>query len=100
MPQGCGPAVGMPAATNAVLATWKTSTRDSDGFVRYRVLSLPLKIASAMLPQAGSGTVIPATTITVSMNALIARPGPPRPCTGATPGRGAAPAGISVDVFV
>src|SRR5215510_11114731 len=66
MPQGCGPAVGMPPATNDVLATWKISTRDSVGLVRNSVLSLALKIASAMLPPAGNGRVTPATTVAVS----------------------------------
>src|SRR6185369_2164103 len=66
---GCGPAVGMPAATNAVFATWKISTRPSTGFVRYRLESLPLKIASAILPPNGSGRVMPATTMTVSISA-------------------------------
>src|ERR1700758_2771700 len=72
MPHGTGPPVGMPAATNDVLATWKISTRLSVGFVRYRLESLPLKIASAMLPPSGSGRVIPATTVTVSANACAA----------------------------
>src|SRR2546428_557387 len=35
MPDGCGPAVGMPAVTNVEFAAWKISTRDNDGFVRY-----------------------------------------------------------------
>src|SRR6185436_5907902 len=69
MPQGCGPAVGIPAATNEVFATWKISTRPSAGFVRYRLESLPLKIASAILPPNGSGRVMPATTMTVSISA-------------------------------
>src|SRR5882672_9870471 len=35
MPHGWPPAVGMPPATNDVLATWKTSTRLNAGLVRY-----------------------------------------------------------------
>src|SRR5262245_10452583 len=68
MPHGCGPAVGIPAATNDVFATWKISTRLNFGFVRYKLLSLPLKIASAMLPPNGSGLVTPATTTMVSIS--------------------------------
>src|SRR5580765_944573 len=70
MPHGCGPAVGIPLATNAVLATWKISTRLSAGFVKYRLLSFPLKIASAIRPPNGSGRVTPATTMTVSISAI------------------------------
>src|SRR6267142_1006405 len=70
MPQGCGPAVGIPAATNDEFATWKTSTRDSAVFVRYSSpvppLAFLLKIASAIVPPAGSPLVIPATMVTVS----------------------------------
>src|ERR1051325_1218462 len=73
MPHGCGPAVGMPPATNEVLATWKISTRDSVGLVRNRVLSLASKIASAIDPPAGSGRVTPATTAAVSL--FCAAPG-------------------------
>src|SRR5882762_8259732 len=77
MPHGMGPAVGMPAATNDVLATWKISTRPSVGFVRYRLESLPLKIASAIRPPNGSGLVTPETTTTVSISPAGASSGPP-----------------------
>src|SRR3989442_13948033 len=70
MPMGWGPAVGMPPATNDVLATWKISTRDSGVFVRYSspVPPLPflLKIASPIWLPPGSGLVTPATTVAVS----------------------------------
>jgi hypothetical protein len=56
----------MPFATKDVLATWKISTRDSVGFVRYSSLRVALKIASAIEPPRGSGRVTPATTVTVS----------------------------------
>ncbi len=81
MPQGCGPAVGMPPATNAVLATWKISRRDSVGFVRNRVLSFASKIASAIEPPAGSARVTPATTVAVSF--FCAAPGMPPTCENA-----------------
>src|ERR1700752_2198816 len=75
MPQGCGPAVGIPAATNDVFATWKISTRPSTGFVRYRLEAFPLKIASAILSPNGSPGVMPATTMIVSINAIGAQRG-------------------------
>src|SRR6266513_443128 len=62
MPQGCGPAVGMPPATKLVFATWKISTRDSGVLVRYSSPRGELKIASEMWLPTGSPTVTPATT--------------------------------------
>src|SRR2546430_15800765 len=59
----------MPAVFINDTATTKISTRPSVGLVRYRLESLPLKIASAMLPPNGKARVMPATTVTVSINA-------------------------------
>ncbi len=66
MPHGTGPAVRIPFGSNVLVARLKTSTRPSASFVRYSSRRLPLKMASAMWPPAGSGCVVPATTTIVS----------------------------------
>ncbi len=73
MPTGCGPAVGMPPATNDVLATWKISNTLFDTLVKYSSPVFLLKIASPIWlcsARVGSGFVTPATTRTVSAFAV------------------------------